>query len=101
MDAFAWVVLAGLIPFSLGGVVAFAVPWRLRWVAVLGLALAIAFWATSVLSSTPDNSGGDEVPLIASIIIEVVITLVCLALFCVGGWLGKVGRRAFLASQHQ
>jgi ABC-type transport system involved in cytochrome c biogenesis permease subunit len=102
MSAIAWVVLASLIPFSLGGVVAFAVPWRLRWVAVLGLALAIAFWAMSVLSSTPDyDSGGDPVPFDAWILIYVGVTLIALALFCVGGWLGKVGRRAFLVSRRQ
>jgi hypothetical protein len=99
MGALAFFVLPGLIIFSLGGIVGLAAPWRLRWVAMLGLALAIAFWATSVLSSTPDDSGGDEVPLLDSVIIEVVITLVGLSLFCVGGWLGRVGRKTILASR--
>jgi hypothetical protein len=100
MSAFAWVVLTGLIPLSLGGVVAFAVPWRLRWVAVLGLALAGAFWIASVLSSTPGESGG-EGPVYYWIAFGVLETLIGLALFYAGGWLGKVGRKAFLASRRQ
>ena len=101
MSAFAWVVLAGLIPFSLGGVVAFAVPWRLRWVALLGLALAGAFWIASVLSSTPGESGYSDTPNSFWIIFAVLATTIGLALFCAGGWLGKVGRRAFLVFRRQ
>jgi ABC-type transport system involved in cytochrome c biogenesis permease subunit len=95
-----WFVVASLIPFGLGGVIALAVPWRLRRVAVFGLALAIAFWAISVLSSTPDyDSGGDPVPVGAWTLIYVGATLIALALFCAGGWLGKAGRKALLGSR--
>ena len=100
MSAIAWVVLAGLIPFSLGGVVAFAVPWKLRWVAVLGLGLAGAFWIAAVLSSTPGESGG-EGPVSYWIALAVVATLIGLAIFCVGGWVGRAGRRTLLASRRQ
>jgi peptidoglycan/LPS O-acetylase OafA/YrhL len=98
MATFAWIALECLIPFSLGVVIAFAVPWRLRWVAVLGLALAGAFWFASVVSSTPEESYSDT-PDSFWIFFSVLVTLVALALFCAGGWLGRTGRNAFLASR--
>ena len=104
MATFAWVALECLIPFSLGVVIAFSVPWKLRWVAVLGLALAGAFWIVSVLSSTPNSTPGEgdgEGSLSFWIAFAVVLTLIALVLYCAGGWLGKAGRRAFLASRRR
>jgi hypothetical protein len=66
---------------------------------VLGLVLAGAFWIAAILSSTPGESGGGEGPVSYWIAFSVLVTLIGLALFSAGGWLGKAGRKAFLASR--
>jgi peptidoglycan/LPS O-acetylase OafA/YrhL len=101
MATFAWIAIECLIPFSLGVVIAFAVPWRLRWVAVFGLVLAGLFWIASVLSSTPEDDGGGEGPISYWIALAALMTLIALALFCAGGWLGRTGRNALLTSRRR
>jgi hypothetical protein len=99
MSMAVWLALWFLLPFCLGGAVGFAVPWRLRWVAVLGLTFAGVFWIASVLSSTPDADGGGEGPIAFWIALAVLLTLIALTLYCAGAWLGKAGRKAYLASR--
>jgi uncharacterized membrane protein YphA (DoxX/SURF4 family) len=95
MITFAWVALVAVILFSLGGVIALAVPWRMRWVAVLGLALASAYWIAVALDWHSDTS------VLGWIVFGGGQTLIALTLFCAGGWLGKVGRRALLAPRRR
>jgi prepilin signal peptidase PulO-like enzyme (type II secretory pathway) len=88
-----FITIACLIPLALGAVAGAVTPWKLRWVVVLGLALALVFWIASVMASSPDVDGGDQVPLLPWIVIGAVATSIALALFCAGAWLGRAGRR--------
>jgi len=63
--------------------------------------MATFAWIASVLSSTPEDDGGGEGPISYWFALAALMTLIALALFCAGGWLGKAGRNAFLASRRR